>query len=220
MKLARLARASAAAVITLIAYSPSAEAHSPIKGLGTFYSQLLHPFAVPSHALLLIAAALMLGQQGRDSARIGLSALGLAFTVGLAVATANALDGVREQTLLFGAFAIGGVVSLDRRMPSSLTALIAAGAGIAIGLDSATNTSGLHDAVLALAGVTIGVLYLATLIAGLTVGLMKHWHRVGVRIAGSWIVAASILVLALSIAAPTNRATTAVGCLLGQPPPC
>jgi hypothetical protein len=212
--------ASVAIVITLIACPSLAEAHSPIKGFGTFYSHLLHPLLVPAHALLLIGAALVLGQQGRSGARVGLVALGLAFAAGLTVTKAGAIDGVREQVLLFGALVIGGAVSLGKRMPIVLTVLVAAGAGIAIGLDSATDTAGQREAFLAFAGVSIGVLYLAILITGLTVGLTQHWHRVGVRIAGSWIVAASVLVLALSIAVPVKRATAAVGLILEPTPPC
>jgi Protein of unknown function (DUF3604) len=49
-----------------------AEAHSPIQGIGTFYSYLLDPFVVPPHAILLTALALLLGQQGRARA-LGLS---------------------------------------------------------------------------------------------------------------------------------------------------
>jgi hypothetical protein len=204
-----------------LAVCPSlAEAHSPIKGLGTFYGHLLHPLVVPAHALLLVAAALMLGQQGRSGARIGLVVLGLAFAGGLMAAKAGLVDGVREPILLLGAFVIGCAVSFGARMPTSLLASAAAGAGVAIGLDSATNTLFQREAILAFAGVTTGVLYLAILIIGSTVGLTAHWHRIGVRIAGSWIVAASVLVLALAIVVPAKRAPAAVGVFLEQLPPC
>jgi urease accessory protein len=208
------------AIIGSIAVCPSlAQAHSPIQGLGTFYGHLLHPVFVPAHALLLAAAALMLGQQGRKAARIGLVALGLAFAAGLTAAKAGLLDGVREQILLFGALLIGGAVGIGMQMPATLTTLAAAGAGVAIGLDSATNALVQREAILAFAGVTIGVLYFAILITGSTVGLTAHWHRIGVRIAGSWIVAISVMVLALSIAVPAKHTAVATGVLLGQMPP-
>jgi hypothetical protein len=124
--------------MAIAVYPSLAEAHSPIKGFGTFYSHLLHPLAVPSHALLLTAAALMLGQQGRSTARIGFVALGLSFVVGLTAAKAGAVGGVREPLLLCGAFVIGGMVVLGLQMPALLSTLAAAGAGIAIGVDSAT----------------------------------------------------------------------------------
>ena len=88
-------------------------------------------------------------------------------------------------------------------------------AGIVLGLDSATDNSSEREALLAFIGLVTGVVYLTTLITGLTVGLTKPWHRVGVRIAGSWIVAASVMVLALSIAVTTRRTIAAVGLLLG-----
>ena len=207
---------SGAVIIGSIAVCPSlAEAHSPINGIGTFYGHFLHPLAVPSQALLLIAAALLLGQQDRKGARVGLVTLGLGFVAGLMVSSAGVVAGVREQLLLSGALIVGGAVCLGRRIPISLTTLAAAGAGIALGLDSAPDSSSPREALLAFAGLVTGVLYLTTLISGLTVGLTKSWQRVGVRIAGSWIVAASVLVLALSIAVPAKRAIAAVGLLLG-----
>jgi hydrogenase/urease accessory protein HupE len=187
-------------IAVAIAVCPShAEAHSPIKGFGTFYSHVLHPFAVPSHALLLTAAALMLGQHGRSPARNGFVALGLSFVVGLTAAKAEVVGDVREPLLLCGAFVIGCMVVLGRQIPALLSTLVAAGAGIAIGVDSATDTLGYRDGSLAFVGVAIGVLYLVMLVTGFTLKLTKFSHRIGVRIAGSWIVAASLLVLAVSV---------------------
>jgi hypothetical protein len=197
--------ARVAVVAALLTSSTVAEAHSPIKGLATFYSYFLHPIVVPSHAMFLIATALMLGQQGRSSARIGVATLGVAFAAALMAASAGVVDGLQAEMLLFGALVVGGVVSLDRQMTTPLTALAAAVAGIAVGLDSAMNSSGGQESLLAFAGIAFGVLYLVVLITGTTVGFTKHWHRIGVRIVGSWIVAASVLVLTLSIAGPTKR---------------
>jgi hypothetical protein len=194
-----------AAQVSIPAVSTIAEAHSPIQGLGTFYNYFLHPFVVPPHAILLIAVALMLGQQGRDRARSGLVALGLAFISGDVAARALALGGAPQTMLLCGAVAVGGAVILDRPLPTGLTTIAAAVAGFAIGVDSGTDGLGLREELMAFAGVSSGAIYLTLVIAGLTVGFTQHWRRVGVRIAGSWIVAAAALVLALSIAGPLKR---------------
>jgi hypothetical protein len=206
--------------VTLVASPGLAEAHAPIEGLGTFYGHLIDPFVAPSHGLLLIAAALICGQQGRGRARIGVIALFIAFAIGSIVAQARIVDGVREQILLCVALVIGCAVIFDRRIPSFVIAVATAGAGLSIGLDVETGGASQREAVLAFAGISTGVVYLTIVIVGLTVGLTKHWHRVGIRIAGSWIVAASVLVLALSFAAPVKRAGASIAPIVEETSQC
>jgi urease accessory protein len=197
------------AAATLATAVPVAEAHSPIEGVGTFYGHLLHPLVVPSQALLLIAVALLLGQQGREHARIGLVALVAGFGGGLAASSLGWIDGTREPVLLFAAMAIGGVVGVALRLPLLLTILAAAAAGTAIGLDSALGDLSGRETPLALAGLTAGVVYFVILGAGLTVGLTKDWQRIGVRVAGAWVFAASLMVFALSLTVGGPRAAAA-----------
>lgn len=203
------------ALLGVVACPSLATAHSPIEGLGTFYSHLLHPVTVLSHALLLTAVSLMLGQQGRSTARAAICALGVTFVAGVAIATAGGLNVVREQILIIAALMTGGVVCLDRRVPMAFPVSVAAGTGLAIGLDSAVGTTGVRDTALAVAGVAVGVLYFAVVLAGLTVEVEKHWQRVAIRIGGSWIFAVSVMVLALSLSGPAKRAVVAIGSFFG-----
>lgn len=191
--------------LLLVLWPVAAEAHSPITGLGTFYNSMLHPLLVPAHALLLLAIALMLGQQGRDTARPGLVVFGLCLVAGLMISGAGMDASVDEPMLLAGALLMGGFVSLARRLPRPAPLCAAAVGGLAIGLASTPEASALREAVLAYAGLVTGILYLATVICGLTVGLVGDWQRIGVRIVGSWIVAACVMVLALMLAGPRNH---------------
>lgn len=176
-----------------------AEAHSPIKGLGTFYNYMLHPLLVPAHALILIAVALLLGQQERGTAGRGLAIFALGFATGLVMSGIGFVAGMSEPLLLAGCVVIGSAVGIGRHPPILGLFALAGGAGILIGLDSAPETTVMQDAVLAYSGLTTGVLYSAAVVSGLTIGLMRNWQRVGIRIVGSWIVAASVLVLALTL---------------------
>ena len=189
--------------------APDAFAHSPIAGLGVFYSHFLDPVVVPAHALLLIATALMLGQQGRGSARTGILALAAVFACGLAVSASGLHASISERALLVGAVAIGAAVSFGRPLSVALVASAAALAGLALGLDSEGDGATRRENILVFAGLAAGVLYFATLIAGLTVTQKQAWLRIGVRIVGSWIVAAAVMVLALSIS-PKARRTASI----------
>lgn len=215
MKAADRAASLSTVLVSLTACPSLAQAHSPIEGLGTFYSHVLHPVTVLSHALLLTAVSLMLGQQGRSTARVAIVALGGTFVAGLAIATAGGINVVREQVMIITALLAGGLVCLDRRVPIAFPVSVAAGTGLAIGLDSGVNMTGLRDTALAVAGVAVGVLYLAVVVAGLTADVKKQWQRVAIRIGGSWIFAVSILVLALSISGPTKRVGVIIGSFIG-----
>jgi hypothetical protein len=157
----------------------------------------------------------MLGQQGRDPARAAICALGVTFIAGLTVATVGGLNVIREQFLIIAALITGGVVCLDRPVPIAFPVSVAAGTGLAIGLDSAVSTTGFRDTALAVAGVAAGVLYLAVVLAGWTVQIKKHWQRVAIRIGGSWIFAVSLMVFALSLTGPTKRPVVAIGSFVG-----
>ena len=195
--------------VVAVLWPAAAEAHSPIKGLGTFYSYMLHPVLVPAHALLLTALPLMLSQQGRDRAGRGIVLLALSLVAGLAVSGSGMLSSLGEPFLLASSLIIGGMVSLGRRLPGIVVLVTTAIVGLAIGLDSAPETSIMRDSALAYAGLTTGILFFATVICGLTVGLIEHWQRIAVRIAGSWIVAASVMVLAITV---TGTADHRVAC--------
>lgn len=201
-----------AIMAALVAWPLTAEAHSPIKGLGAFYGHMLHPLAVPAHAMLLIAIALMLGQSGRDAARAGLPAFALGLFAGLATAGTGAVTGVRESILLFGALAAASAVSLALRVPSVIAALAAGVAGFGLGLDSAPSDPASREAMVAYAGLIAGTLWLVTIVAGMTVGLSQPWRRVGVRVAGSWIAAVAALGLAFALAGPHERDIAAKPC--------
>jgi hypothetical protein len=187
----------------------AAYAHSPVTGLGTFYGYLLHPVSVPSHALLVIGTALMLGQQGREIANRGLPVFGCGLITALGLSRLVPAQGVAEHILLVMALVIASLVVLDRRIPALLAMVLAAAAGLAIGHDSIPVAGSDTGSLLALAGVTLGALYLTLVIAGLSSGLAKTWQRVGIRIAASWVAAACLLVLSLTFASSSKHVASA-----------
>jgi urease accessory protein len=171
-------------------------AHSPIPGIGIFYGHMLHLLIVPAQALVLVGVALMLGQQGQAGARAGLLALGIGFALGLAAARLAAP--APPETLLLGiAVILGMAVALARKWPVLLVAPVVLGAGLAVGLDSWPQPMGGRDTALAVAGLCVGVGLVSLVVAGIGPTLQKAWQRIGIRIAGSWIAATSVLALAL-----------------------
>jgi hypothetical protein len=146
---------------------------------------------------VLVGLSLALGQQGRAATRLGLVLLLGAFAAGLGVAMAWPLSALPEAGLLILAAGIGAVISIARPLPRWLSAVAAIGAGLFMGLDSRPDLTGQRDTVLAVAGLFSGTALVATLIAGTCLTLEKTWMRIGIRVIGSWIAAAPVLVLAL-----------------------
>ena len=81
-------------------------AHSPIKGIDTFYNGLLHPLYVPAHLLLLIALGLFIGQKSPVQNQVAIAALLGATIVGLTMAWFG-VDSQLEPALLGVAALVG-----------------------------------------------------------------------------------------------------------------
>ena len=180
----------------------TALAHAPIEGLGKFYGHFLHPVLVPEYALLVLAIALLLGQNGQQAARAGLAAMAMGLGIGLVLLWQRPDLGTGQSPILVGAMTAGAALSLDRRLHWGIPAGLALASGVVLGLDP--EIAGLvgRDAVLAASGLVCGAVFYPTIIAGSTTENPAPWLRVGRRIVGAWITAAALLVLALAARSP------------------
>ncbi len=176
-------------------------AHSPIEGIDSFYSGLLHPVFVPAHLLLVIALGLYIGQRGVKDNQSAVLAFLVAVAIGLIAAWFSVGTNIEVLILSSAAF-IGILIVASFAVNPYLCALIAALAGLLLGADSAQETLSGQDKFVTLFGSGLG-LYLLLLypMAAADVFHKKSWQRIGVRVFGSWIAASSLLVLALSYSA-------------------
>ena len=173
-------------------------AHSPIEGIDTFYSGLLHPAFVPAHLLLLLALGLFVGQRGAKANGLAILVFSVALTVGLIAAWFSIGDEI--EVLILGVAAIIGILIVaSLEVGRYWCALIAASAGLLLGMDSAQDTLSGKEKFVSLFGSGLGIylLFLYPLALADTFN-KKFWQTIGVRVFGSWIAASSLLVLALS----------------------
>jgi hypothetical protein len=167
---------------------------NPMSGL---IAGLLHPMAVPAHALTLLAAGLLVGQQGRIVLPLAVFAVGV--TAGLAAIAFAVRQTFAADVLLATAGSAGALVALAQPVPGVAT-LLAGVSAVALGLDSPPQAISLIVAAQTLVGTGLGAwLAFAVVVAG-TRWLMRRWQGIGVRILGSWVAASAILVLALRFA--------------------
>ena len=149
----------------------------------------------PAASTALIVVALLLGQPGWRASRDALLAFAFALALGLALAAAGH-GGHVDVALLVLAAAGGLLVALGLPWPLPLLGAIAAAAGGGIGLGAAAEAGTPQLLALAASFVAacLGVAAGAWL-AGLA--QQRPWGRILVRVAGSWMAAAALLVLAL-----------------------
>jgi urease accessory protein len=192
-------RATTVAAMLLLAAAGPAVGHAPGFAETGLVGGLLHPVSVPAHVLALAGLGLLAGQQAYGRiALLMMFALGLA--AGLAAIALAAGPSSANLVLTAVALIAGAWTASARPLPPLAGWPLMSVAGAAIGLDSPPETVVIRDANLMLTGTGLGALVALAVIAVATTTLRRDWQRLGIRIAGSWVAAAAMLVLALALA--------------------
>jgi urease accessory protein len=185
-----------------MAASSAAHAHTAAKEVGDFYAGVLHPVTALEHVLSFVALGLLVGQQGRKA-----SSTVLVFAVMLMLGATSALwlPAVRYVGLLniSSAVLLGGLIALARPLPVALTQGIAVVFGLSHGFANGTAIVGALKPYLFIPGIGLAGLIVPAWGMILTDFVMRQragWMHIAVRVAGSWIAAIGILVLATSAA--------------------
>jgi hypothetical protein len=162
---------------------------------------LLHPLSTPAHIVALIGLGLMAGRNflSAGAAIIGVFALGVA--AGLGAIAWGVGETPASDVLLAGTTLCGLMAAFDVRVPAPLAVPVALVCGIALGLDSPPESILLGEAVAMLIGTLCGGIVALAVIALLASAIVRLWHGILLPVAGSWITAIAILVLALRWAA-------------------
>jgi urease accessory protein len=180
--------------------SASAFAHGEIKGVGAFYSGVLHPFISPAHLVALLALGLLFGQRGVVASRHALAALVGATALGLWLSLRLSAWPAPDLLLLgLGTVASLGV-ALALRWPAWALLPFSALVGMAVGIGSAPDGMAPAQRSAALIGTLVGASLCAACLAGAVHHLQRPWARVGVRVVASWLAASAILSLTLALA--------------------
>ena len=190
--------------------------HIAVKGLGSLGNGALHPFVTPPHVLGIVALGLLFGQRLPFRLKKPMAALAAGSAAGLLATLSGWPESVPPALILACALAIAGWITLERTAP--VPALAAAGAllGFLIGLDSAAEAAGPMKVSQSLIGTWLG-LNAAVGYLALCVSYSKNrpWARIAIRVAASWIIAITLLILAFSLrqqvaAGPLRKDPTAL----------
>lgn len=186
---------------SLLLIHSSAAAHTQIQGMAHFSGGLLHPLLTPSHVMIVLASGLLLGQQQPLSLATPMWSFASASAVGLFLATLWQLPPQWQALLPIIALGIALLAARAVRVRRNALILLFASSGLLIGLDSGLDNgaSALQIAVTSL-GTWISLnVVLANTAFYLSLCPPRKWVQIGMRVAGSWIVAICVLVLAFSV---------------------
>jgi urease accessory protein len=193
-------RAALAAAFLFIA-TACARAHSVIPGLGGFPGGLLHPLLVPAHVLTLIALGLLAGALPVKT-RVVLLAVFIAASVGAFALIAMAFSAARAEIVMLGLGAgIGLLLAANMALPASAVATLAGAVAAALMFDSVPPVLTVSETTSSLTGTVLSAAALVAAAGIVSRALPPRIGQIAVRIAGSWIAASAIMVLALRFAA-------------------
>ncbi len=191
--------ALAAAFLCLM--TAAAQAHTVIPGIGGFPGGLLHPLLVPAHTLTLIALGLMAGRFTRPAQALLLAVFAIAACLSFAL-IAMAYSATQAETLILAlSAAIGLALAAGLLLPLPVAAGLTAVIAGALMFDSVPPVLSVRETALSLAGTVTAAIALAAASAWLSGALPQRIQTMAVRIAGSWIAASAIMVLALRLTA-------------------
>jgi hydrogenase/urease accessory protein HupE len=162
-------------------------------GLGPFYDGVLHLLLTPSDLLALVALALLAGLGGPRTGRWVILVLPAAWlaggSIGLRLETVIAAPGFSAGLLVLAA----ALVAADVRLPPPAVLVLAVLIGAVHGVPNGAALAAMGAGAVGLLGVVVMVQVIGLVVAALVVSLRAAWSRIAVRVAGSWIAAAGML---------------------------
>ncbi len=184
----------------LASIAGTAEAHSTVKGVGDLYAGLLHVVTALEHVLPFVALSLLAGQRGMKGQA---ESVLLVFPVALMGGAVAALWlGPMHGLALFNigsAILLGGLVALARPLPAvlfhGLVVLFGLSHGFANG-EAITSSIKAYLFILGIGLAGLAILAYGTLMVDFLLKKNIGWMTIAVRVAGSWIAAIGVLVMA------------------------
>jgi hypothetical protein len=151
----------------------------------------------PTHLLAIVAIGLLTGQGGRGGFVLTLFALGM-LAGSLAIASATRETPSAPVLLAMAAF-VGVTAAAAIVLPSILINVLAFATGGALALNAPPQAIGIAAAIASQIGTGIAAIAVLVLVTSIATGAVRPWQLIGLRVAGSWIAASAILVLALRL---------------------
>ena len=180
-----------------VALPASAQAHSAAAGVGDFWNGALHPVTTPTHVLILLGLGMLCGRQIPLRLKMPVLVFILVSAVSLALTATGWFAVVYPPILIAVVLALGVMLALDWDPPQSVLVAIFASTALVLGMDSTVENGSPSIIAKTLLGTWMS---LAVLVVDvpiyISLGHELRWLRIAIRIAGSWITAVALMMLA------------------------
>ncbi len=178
-----------------------ANAHSAAPGANFFYAGLLHPLQNPQQLLVLLGLGIWLGQSKPFRLTPAMWVFMFFCASSLLATHWIRLPDVMPIALAALGFSLGVLVASAAKSPVWVQVALFGAGSIFLGLDSGVDgTPSVKSLALALIGTWISTSVLLTNIAYyVSVSPQQKWLQIGIRVGGSWIAAACVMMLAFLI---------------------
>jgi hydrogenase/urease accessory protein HupE len=191
----RLQWGGAGLAVAGLAFTPqTAAAHLVSTGLGPYFDGISHVAVTPEDLLPVLALSLLAGLGGKEYARNVLFVLPLAWVVGGILGLTTSWSAPLATTAL-SFLILGGLVAADRSIGERFGLGLAILLGLLHGQMNGVEMQGAGIGFTGLLGVASVLFVVVSLVSAVVVSLRRPWMRIGVRVAGSWIVAVGLLYL-------------------------
>lgn len=160
-----------------------------------FVGGLIHPLLTPAHVVALTGLGLIAGRNPLR-ARTVIVAFALGLLGGLGAIAWGIGETPANDVLLAGATVCGLTAAAGIVVPARVGMPVSFVFGFCMGLDSPPQTILLHEAALMLVGTACGGIVVLAAFALTACAVGRLWQGIVVRVAGSWVAAIAILVLA------------------------
>jgi urease accessory protein len=158
---------------------------------------LVHPVSTSAHVVALIGVGLIAGRDFWRAGTVIIAAFAFGLTAGLSAIAWGVGETPARDVLLASATLCGLIAASGLTAPVSLAVPVALVSGFALGLDSPPESILLGEAVAMLIGTACGGTGALVVIAFVASTIARWRQGIVLRVAGSWIAAIVILVLAL-----------------------
>jgi urease accessory protein len=162
----------------------------------------LHPFAAVEHLILLLGLGLLAGRLPREGRGRAVALLLAGLLAGLAATVTGRAGllptGTAAAAVLGLALLAGLLLALGPVLPTAVASGMALAAGLAVGADTEVGGAAALAVLAAAAGVVGGAALIVLGAAALSARATRPPLPVARRVAGSWIAAIALLLLALA----------------------
>jgi len=184
----------------LLAAPGTAGAHTVISGVGDYFSGVLHPLTTPAHVLVLLSLGLLVGQHTPFKLKTALAVFIPVSAAALACTATGLIATVYPPLIISLALVTALLVAVGKPPPALVLGVLSGLAGAALGLDSAVETGTGLTVLKTLLGTWTGLIIAVADVAYYSSRFTRRqWQQIGLRVAGSWITAASFMTLAFAL---------------------